>query len=160
MIFNTIGQILLKVVFDIKMGSYQNRNSHYKDKMVIRPSYLCKRNSYIWIYGLYTDTGPSSSSWHLSCDLCDKTITIPPGQLWLFYRPPISTHWGRLLIETAKHVKNVYDKSITWYYQLYSSNALQECGISIMWDFATSCKMMIGFVLLFMCNLLVLVICW
>ena len=30
--------------FDIKMSSYQDRNSHYKDKTASRPAYLSNEN--------------------------------------------------------------------------------------------------------------------
>ena len=41
---------------DIKMASYQYGNTHYKDKTVWRPSYLCNGNPYLWKWGLRIET--------------------------------------------------------------------------------------------------------
>ena len=41
----------------IKMSSYQYKNSHHKDKMVSRPSYLYNGNTYTWRDHLYIETG-------------------------------------------------------------------------------------------------------
>ena len=45
---------------NIKMPSYQYRDSHYKDKTVSRPSYLYNRNILTWKDGLHIEAGPKS----------------------------------------------------------------------------------------------------
>ena len=47
---------------NIRISSYQYRNSHYKDKAISRPSYLYNWNNHIWKYRLYIKTGPPNSS--------------------------------------------------------------------------------------------------
>ena len=47
-------------LLNMKMSSYQYKNSHYEDKMVMRPSYLYNRNPCTWKDGHYIETGPSS----------------------------------------------------------------------------------------------------
>ena len=44
--------------FNIKMPSYQNRNSHYKGKIVSQLSYLHTRNPITSKDGFYIETGP------------------------------------------------------------------------------------------------------
>ena len=43
---------------DIKISSYQYRDSHYKDKTVSRPSYLHNENLHTWKDSLYFKTEP------------------------------------------------------------------------------------------------------
>ena len=49
--------------YDIKMPSCQQRNSHYKDKMVLWPSYLHKGNPYLESQSLYWKGGTASLNW-------------------------------------------------------------------------------------------------
>ena len=44
---------------NIKVLSYQHRNSHFKDELVSRPSYLYDGNPYTWKDVLYIETGAS-----------------------------------------------------------------------------------------------------
>ena len=44
---------------NIKISSYQYRDSHYKDKTFSWPSYLYNGNLHIWKKHLYIETGPS-----------------------------------------------------------------------------------------------------
>ena len=43
---------------NIKMSSYQYKDSYYKDKKVSRPSYLYNENPHTWKNGLYIVMGP------------------------------------------------------------------------------------------------------
>ena len=43
---------------NIKMSSYQYKDSHYKDKMVSWPSYLYNGNCHTWKDGLYIERQP------------------------------------------------------------------------------------------------------
>ena len=52
------GWIESKGSFNIKMPSYQYRNSHYKDNVVLWPSYLFNGNGYTGKDGLFIERGP------------------------------------------------------------------------------------------------------
>ena len=45
---------------NIKMSSYQCRESHYEDKTVSPPPYIYDGNIYTWKDDLYIDTEPES----------------------------------------------------------------------------------------------------
>ena len=55
---------------NIKMSSFQYRNFHYKDKTVIRLSYLYNGNPHTWKDSLYIEMGPC-----LSIQSCITTLT-------------------------------------------------------------------------------------
>ena len=50
-----ITTILSRDNFNIKIPSYQNEGSHYKDKIMSRPSHLHNGNLYTWKDGLYIE---------------------------------------------------------------------------------------------------------
>ena len=52
-----VSNLILKTV-NIKMSSYQYRNSHYQDKMVSWPSYLYNGNTHTWKDSLYIEMRP------------------------------------------------------------------------------------------------------
>ena len=74
--FRCIIAILAGGRLDIKMLSYQYRNSHYKDKIVSWPSYLYNENPHSWNDRLYIETGSIFPKWHYVVYLHNQYIKL------------------------------------------------------------------------------------
>ena len=51
------------LISNIKTSSWPYRNSHYKDKTVVKQPYLYHGNAHSWKHALCIDTGPRSYFW-------------------------------------------------------------------------------------------------